>query len=198
MARDDRTRQRTPGADSDAPQTESELLDRARRYAATVDLDVDLDAVSWDVSRRAKRRAGACVYRRTDNTVTIRLTWAAYRSFGWAAFTDVIRHELVHAWEFLTFGESGHGERFRAQADAVDAPRHCPSFSVPRLQLCCTATGCAWTADRHKASKTVREPEAYRCGDCGSRYVVEHVETGERWRTAAGYEGARERIGSAW
>jgi len=206
MARDD-ARRATAAAGSDGhsptdaaddPRTEAELLDRAREYAATIDLDVDLDAVSWEVSRRAKRRAGAAVYHRADESVTIRLTWAAYRSFGWNEFTDVIRHELVHAWEFLEYGESGHGERFRAKADAVGASRHCPSFSVPRLQLLCTGTGCDWTVDRFKASKTVTKPEKHRCGACGSRYVVEHVDTGERWRTSRGYEGARERIGDEW
>jgi len=192
MARDDGT------AAAGEPRTEAELLDRAREYAAMIDLDVDLDAVSWEVSRRAKRRAGAAVYHRDEESVTIRLTWAAYRSFGWDEFTDVIRHELVHAWEFLEHGESGHGERFRAKAEAVGASRHCPSFSVPRLQLLCTATGCDWTVDRFKASKTVRNPKEHRCGACGSRYVVEHVDTGERWRTSVGYEGARERIGDEW
>jgi predicted SprT family Zn-dependent metalloprotease len=181
-----------------APRTEDELLARAREYAATVGIDVDLDAVSWEVSRRAKRRAGACVYHGGRDAVAIRLTWAAYRSFGWDEFTDVIRHELVHAWEFLEYGESGHGERFREKADAVDASRHCPSFSVPRLQLLCTGTGCDWTVDRFKASKTVTAPEEHRCGECGSRYVVEHVATGERWRTGLGYDGARERIGEEW
>ena len=183
---------------STEPRTESELLARAREYAETVDIDVDLETVSWEISRRAKRRAGACIYRGDREGVTIRLTWAAYRSFGWEEFADVIRHELVHAWEFLEHGESGHGERFGRKAEAVGASRHCPSFSVARVQLVCTGTGCDWTGDRHRASKTVREPENYRCGACGSRYVVEHVATGERWRTGLGYEGARERIGDEW
>ncbi|NHN46649.1 SprT family zinc-dependent metalloprotease [Halostella sp. JP-L12] len=180
------------------PSTRDELLERAAAYAETVPLDVDLDRVSWEISERAKRRAGVCRFDAESGSVTVRLTWAAYEAYGWPEFTDVIRHELVHAWEFQRFGESAHGERFREKAAAVDASRHCRSFADPRLVLRCTDPDCDWTADRHRASKTVTEPGARRCGSCGARYVVEHVETGERWKTNEGYESARARIGTEW
>lgn len=140
------------------------------------------------------RRAGACLYDSENGEVTIRLTWAAYRAFGWAEFTDTIRHELVHAWEFQRFGESGHGERFRRKAAEIDAPRHCRTFTDPRLRLVCRNPACEWVAGRHRASKAVRRPERRRCGDCGSGYAVVHVESGERWETGEGYERARNRI----
>lgn len=177
-----------------APETHAELCEAAAAYAARVDIDVDLGGVTWEVSTRAKRRSGACLLDRKTGTVTIRLTWAAYREYGWAEFRDVIRHELVHAWEFQRFGESGHGRRFREKASEVDAPRHCRRFTDPRLRLVCTSDDCGWTAPRHRASKAVTEPENRRCGVCHARYTVEHVDSGERWRTNGGYEAARERI----
>lgn len=173
------------------PTDDEELLARSRAYARTVDIDVDPDACSWEVSRRAKRRAGACLFDSATG-VTIRLAWRAAQTFAWPAFAAVVRHELVHAWEYQEFGEAGHGPRFRAQADRLDVATTCPTFTTPRLRLDCT--NCEWTAERHRASVAVTEPERRRCGRCGSRYEVEHVASGERWRTNAGYRGTRERI----
>ena len=177
---------------------EVDFIDRVREYATGVPIDVDLEMVEWDVSHRAKRRAGSCRYDSESRQVTIRLTWDAYRENGWEEMTDVIRHELVHAWEFQQFGESGHGERFRDKADEVDAPRHCTPFSEPRLRLICTAEDCGWSVDRFRASATVTEPNTRRCGVCGARYYVEHLVTGRSWRTEEGYEREREAIGDDW
>nr|WP_233203969.1 SprT-like domain-containing protein [Halegenticoccus soli] len=182
----------------DAPKTHDELLSRAASYAATVDVDLDRSAVDWEVSTRAKRRAGACLYDRRTGDVTIRLTWDAYRAYGWERFTEVIRHELIHAWEYRRFGESNHGPRFRRKARELDASVRCPRFSEGRLRLVCADDGCSWTAERHRASKAVTRPERRRCGSCRSPYEVEHVATGLTWRTNAGYRRARKRIGDEW
>lgn len=177
-----------------APESHTALLDRARTYAASVDVPVDLDRVSWEVSTRAKRRAGACLYDRETGAVTVRLAWRAAEEYDWPAFAAVLRHELIHAWEFQQFGEAGHGPRFRERAADLDVSTTCPTFADARLRLRCTAHGCAWTADRHRASAAVTDPEHRRCGSCGSHYEVEHVASGERWRTDAGYCRTRERI----
>lgn len=174
------------------PATDERLREWARRYARTVEVDAALDSLSWEVSTRAKRRAGACLYDRESGAVTIRLASRAAERFSRAEFRAVVRHELIHAWEYQRFGEAGHGPRFREQADRLDVDTTCPTFSVPRLRLYCTA--CDWSADRHRASAVVTDPEERRCGACGSRYEVEHVDSGETWRTSAGYRGARERI----
>ncbi|MEF8976245.1 MAG: SprT-like domain-containing protein [Halapricum sp.] len=181
------------------PETRATLLDRAAAYAETIDLDLDTDAIEWDISERAKRRAGSCRYDRRHDRVTIVLTWDAYRELGWERFTGTIRHELVHAWEFLTHGESGHGPRFRRKAAELDAPRHCESFTDGRLRLVCTGEDCSWALERHRASKPVQYPDrGYCCGECGGEYVVEHVDSGLTWRTNRGYEQARERLGDEW
>lgn len=181
-----------------SPESPDELLAWARTYAGTVDIDVDLDAVAWAVSRRARRRAGACKYHPDEGTVTVVLSWDSYRSHGWSEVAATVRHELVHAWEFLEFGDSGHGPRFREQADAVDAPRHCEPFADPRYVLRCRAEDCDWSARRYRASTTVTTPGEYRCGDCGGRYAVEHAASGETWRDGEGYERARAALGDDW
>lgn len=181
------------------PETRAELLDQAADYAERVDIEIDTAAIQWELSERAKRRAGCCRYDRQTEQVTVVLTWAAYQSMGWERFTETIRHELVHAWEFTHFGESGHGSRFRRKADSVDAPRHCEPFTEGRLRLVCTNDDCAWAPDRHRASKPVKYPDrGYRCGECGSEYVVQHRESGVTWRTNEGYEQARERLEEEW
>ncbi|WP_266079951.1 SprT-like domain-containing protein [Haladaptatus caseinilyticus] len=178
------------------PTTREELLTAAERYARTVPIEVDLSGIDWECSDRAVRRAGACIYNRRTGNVTIRLTWSAYRSFGWEEFTGTIRHELTHAWEFQQFGESGHGGRFAEKARELDAPRHCRSFSDARLRLCCSS--CDREARRYRASKAVKRPAKRRCGSCGSRYHVKHVESGHSWRTHAGYLIARKKLDEDW
>lgn len=184
--------------DQPAPETRAELLARAAAYAETVALDLDVAALSWEISERAKRRAGGCRYDPATGDITVVLTWDAYREFGWREFTGTVRHELVHAWEYARVGESGHGPRFRRKADELDAPRHCRPFTDGRLRLVCPADGCGWRAERHRASRPVRDPGAYRCGDCGGAYRVRHVASGRTWRTDEGYRRAREELGDAW
>lgn len=174
--------------------TDQDLVARARAYAKTVDIAVDHGAIEWEVSERARRRAGACLYDGERDAVTIRLARRAHEAHGWAATRATIRHELIHAWEFQQFGSAGHGARFREQAARLDAPRHCEAFTDPRLRLVCENPDCDWRAGRHRASKTVTHPGPRRCGDCGGRYAVVHLASGERWTTNAGYEAARERI----
>jgi predicted SprT family Zn-dependent metalloprotease len=181
------------------PTTRAALLARAADYAGTVPIDLDVDALDWAISERARRRAGCCRYDPDTGEITVVLTWDAYREFGWEEFLGTIRHELVHAWEFQHFAESGHGDRFYRKADEIDAPRHCRSFTDGRLVLVCTAEDCDWRPERHRASRPVRQPDAgYQCGECGSEYVVQHRASGRTWRTADGYERAREVLGDEW
>ncbi|GAB7018375.1 SprT-like domain-containing protein [Halostagnicola bangensis] len=184
--------------DGEALTIDDELLARARIHARDVDIDVDLEAVEWEVSTRARRRAGACRWDRRREVATIVLTRRAYESYDWESFAAVVRHELVHAWEFQQFGESGHGQRFRKRAAELDAPRHCETFSEPRYVIRCLAESCDWQAHRHRASRPVKAPESYRCGECGSDYEVEHTESGRTWQCASGYGGTKAALEEEW
>ncbi|WP_049920070.1 SprT family zinc-dependent metalloprotease [Halobiforma nitratireducens] len=180
------------------------MIARARIHAREVvdgeeyDLPVDRSALEWTTSARARRRAGACRWDADREVATIVLSRLAYEHYDWPEFAAVVRHELVHAWEFQQFGDSGHGQRFRERAAAVDAPRHCRSFADPRYVLRCLTDDCPWRAQRHRASRPVKTPDRYRCGACGGDYEVEHVESGRTWTTASGYGGARAALGDDW
>ena len=182
--------------------TDEEIIAHARGHARAtladegVSLDVDFDRLEWAVSSRAKRRAGVCRWNARTETATIVLSRRAYCAFDTEAFEAVVRHELIHAWEFQRFGESGHGQRFLERAAALDVPRHCASFSAPRYVLRCLE--CEWSAKRHRASKPVRAPGGYRCGVCGGSYEVEHAESGRTWRCASGYGGVKAALGEEW
>jgi predicted SprT family Zn-dependent metalloprotease len=180
------------------PQSRRELLERAQKYTETVDLAVDVAAIEWEISERAKRQAGVCRYDRETEAVTISLTWAAYQEHGWAQFRETIRHELIHAWEYQQYGESSHGSRFKLKANELDVSVRCEGFTDPRLLLTCTDDDCEWELQRYRASKTVTQPERYSCGDCGSDYEVRHCESGRTWRTNDGYEQARAALGEQW
>ncbi|WP_263017493.1 SprT-like domain-containing protein [Natronobiforma cellulositropha] len=182
--------------------TDEQILAHARVHARAVIRDernglaVEFDALEWAVSRRAKRRAGSCRWDADREVATIVLSRRAYCAFEPSAFEAVVRHELIHAWEFQRFGEAGHGERFLERAAELDVPRHCASFTPPRYTLSCLE--CGWSAERHRASKPVRAPDRYRCGVCGGGYEVEHVESGRTWRSASGYGGAKAALGAEW
>ncbi len=185
---------------TDRTPTDEEILAHARVHARSVAdaIGVDLDALEWAVSARAKRRAGACRWSATDETATIVLSRRAYERYDRTDFEAIVRHELIHAWEYQRFGESDHGSRFRERAERFDVPIHCESFTEPRYRLRCRASACDWTLDRHRASKPVKTPSRYRCGACGGDLVVEHVESGRTWEGAAGYGGARSALGDDW
>jgi len=179
-----------------------EIVARARIHAREVvdehEVAIDLGALEWTVSARARRRAGACRWQPDREVATIVLARRAYERYDWPAFAGIVRHELVHAWEFQQFGESGHGSRFRECAAALEAPRYCESFAEPRYVLRCRAAGCDWRAKRHRASKPVKVPDQYRCGACGGGYEVEHTDSGRTWTTASGYGGAKAALGDDW
>ncbi len=180
--------------------TDEEILAHARVHARSVadEIDVDLDALEWAVSARAKRRAGVCKWDADDAVATIVLSRRAYETYDRASFEAVVRHELIHAWEFQTFGESDHGARFREVADRLNVSIHCDSFTDPRYRLRCRAGDCDWSLDRHRASKPIKDPKRYRCGDCGGDLFVEHVASGRTWTSAAGYESTRSTLGADW
>ena len=110
-----------------------ELSHRARRYGEGVirgdawPLDgVDLAAITWATSTRAKRRHGRCSYD-GDGQVTITLTEHTYDRAGFEACKTTIRHELVHAWQYHHQGEAAvvteSGIELRADGATATADR---------------------------------------------------------------------------
>jgi predicted SprT family Zn-dependent metalloprotease len=152
------------------PTTDEELLAVCRLYARDVvvrhDLTVEVTALDWEVSTRAKRRAGAVVHR--DGTpISVRLTREYFESEGWDALAATIRHELIHVHLLNEQGDASHGEAFRTWAERLATDVRCERFADPRWIVECV--DCGRQIHRYRRSKLVSSPAQFECGACGGR-----------------------------
>lgn len=138
----------------------------ARDVVANYDLTVSVSDLEWEVSKRAKRRAGA-VKHRNDEPQTVSLTWQYFQEHGWGVTAAVIRHELVHVHLLNEHGDPGHGDRFRQWADELQTTVNCEPFADPNWWVVCES--CGSEMPRYRKSKLVKNPESYRCGGCGGK-----------------------------
>ena len=156
-----------------------EFLAVARVYARDVvaeyDLSASVSALDWEVSTRAKRRAGAVKYRDGDPKAVV-LTWDHFANRGWAAAAATIRHELIHVHLLNEHGDASHGERFDRLAERLHTHIHCDRFVPPEWWVVCT--DCGARLARYRRSKLVANPDEYRCGDCGGPFRVERNASG--------------------
>lgn len=154
-----------------------EFLAAARVYARAVtetyDLSVPVSSLDWEVSTRAKRRAGAVRYRDCSPEAVV-LTWGQLERAGWDAMAATIRHELVHVHRLVEADDPSHGEEFDCLANRLDAPRHCDRFTEPKWWVSCI--DCDTRIGRYRRCSLVESPEEYRCDDCGGRLRVENTE----------------------
>jgi predicted SprT family Zn-dependent metalloprotease len=153
-----------------------EFLAVSRVYARAVaeehDLSVPVNRLGWEVSTRAKRRAGAVRYR-DDRPQTVVLTWGYFERAGWEAMAATIRHELIHVHLIEETDDPSHCDRFRELADRLDTHVHCERFTDPEWWVVCV--DCGAQLARYRESKLVTDPDEYRCGDCGGRFRVERA-----------------------
>lgn len=151
-----------------------ELLAAAKVYARAVvarhGLTVDVTGLDWEVSIRAKRRAGAVRYRDGDPE-SVALTWAHFANQGWSATAATVRHELVHVHLLNEAGDPSHGPAFERLADLLDAPVNCERFAPPKYWVTCR--DCGQRLARYRRSKVVEHPDRYECGACGGRLTAE-------------------------
>ncbi|MUV59313.1 SprT-like domain-containing protein [Halobacterium sp. CBA1126] len=162
----------------DADASTAEFLAVAKVYARDVaesyDLSVDVSALDWEVSKRAKRRAGAVKYR-GDDPETVSLTWEYFQEHGWGATADVVRHELIHVHLINEAGDASHGDAFRELAADLQTSVACERFADPNWWVVCE--DCGSELPRYRKSKLVKNPDQYRCGGCGGR-LSSHSATG--------------------
>ncbi len=161
----------------DADCSRQEFLAASKLYARDVvvshGLDVDVSNLDWEVSARAKRRAGAV--RHTDgDPEAIVLAWKQFDERGWSATASTIRHELAHVHLLNKDGDGSHGPAFQQLAEALETHVHCERFTEPTWWIMCV--DCGTRAARYRRSKLVRNPEHYTCGECGGDVRVEQNE----------------------
>jgi predicted SprT family Zn-dependent metalloprotease len=160
-----------------ADASHEEFLAAAKLYARAVverhDLAVDVSGLDWEVSTRAKRRAGAVTYR-DGEPETVRLTWGQFENRGWESAAATVRHELVHVHLLNERSDPSHGAAFRELAERLDTHVHCERFTDPEWWVTCV--DCGARLARYRRSKLVEQPERYECGDCGGAFRVEEAD----------------------
>lgn len=167
----------TSGDDDDHehPQTKQALCERAEAHATDVAAEhfpaLPVDSITWETSTRMQRSAGVAIYERQSTEITIRLSWDAYETYGWEQFARVVRHELIHAWQYHEYSEADHGPTFRQWVEPLETDRHCERYTEPKYWVVCEE--CESRDPRYQRSKVVKRPEQYSCGRCGGDISIE-------------------------
>jgi predicted SprT family Zn-dependent metalloprotease len=163
------------------------LSARSHAYASRVVLGddwpigpdhVDLAAITWETSRRARRRHATTIHR-GDGRCAVRVAEKTLRKVGFDPLRETIRHELVHVCQFQAGVEGGHGDSFRRWIDPLglqgtSSNHYDPVPADYRYRLYCRDCG-AFVAGRYRLCETVRAARDDRllCGDCGGSLRVE-------------------------
>lgn len=140
--------------------------------------EVDLSDVSIEISKKMKKAAGKAgakkgLVKGELRGVRMRFAWKAYQKWGWSEdWTNVIRHELVHIWEYQVRGNGSHGPAFKRRAEKVDAPRHCPQFADYKYTFYCESCG-KKVGGRYQRSKKVKNIDKYHSKCCNASVRVE-------------------------
>ena len=157
------------------PQTKHALCEHAAAHAVAVAAEhfpeLPVDAIDWETSTRMQRSAGRAIYDYRSEAITIRLSWDAYEAYGWKQFARVVRHELIHAWQYHEYSEADHGPTFRQWVEPLETDRHCEQYTEPKYWVVCK--DCECRDPRYQRSKVVKQPEQYSCGRCGSGISIE-------------------------
>lgn len=97
---------------------------------------VDVDEISWfwnnQLYRCAARayKGSAVPESMADGNLAIGLSPDYYYKHGITEILEIVRHELIHIWQFEhpDCQKSGHGPKFKQWLDDINACRHCKHF----------------------------------------------------------------------
>lgn len=146
------------------PDSREALRSRCRQLIKEYDLDVTFSIGSM------KRQAGKYLHTQDE----IRISRHLLDNHP-AKVDDILKHEIGHAIAYRRHGTDidPHGAEWKSvMAElGVEEPRttHSMQLVEPRYVIACTNDDCETELGRHRRSKLVREPDTYRCGQCGSR-----------------------------
>lgn len=159
------------------PKTKAALCERAAAHAHEIATEhfpeLSVAAIDWETSTRMQRSAGVAIYERQSEQIMIRLSWDAYEAYGWEQFSRVVRHELIHAWQYHKYSEADHGSTFRQWVEPLETDRHCEQYADPNYWVICEE--CESRDPRYRRSKVVKQPEQYSCGRCGGEILIEEA-----------------------
>lgn len=153
---------------------EEEFLAAVKLYAREVvaqhELSVTVGDLEWEVSHRAKRRAGAVKHIDGDPQA-VNLAWKHFESQEWPAVAATVRHELIHVHLLNEDSDSTHGLDFQRLAEHLNTFIHCERFTDPKYWVICK--DCDYQLARYRHSKVVKHPTRYQCSECGGPFRVE-------------------------
>jgi predicted SprT family Zn-dependent metalloprotease len=139
-------------------------------------LKVDLETVTFEVSRQMLRTAGkAGMKSSTEKKYFVRFAYKAYREWGWSEeIKSTIRHELIHVRQYQETGSGDHGTHFKMMAEKADTTVNCQKFTDFKYGVFCS--GCEqMVAGRHQRSKLVKKPQRYDSKCCGESCYSEKL-----------------------
>lgn len=177
--------------------TRSEVIDLAEQHATQVvnrtPLNISVEAIEWRATRELESRLGYCRSsgRGTYESHLIKLSVDALEARGWQEFMQVVRHELVHAWQFEheeydseagNDSDRAHGESFEVWMDILSIKK---TGSAVRPDWTIECPACNTTV--HKINESRRRQVAERlgelrpvtCGNCESEPTEYRIKYGD-------------------
>lgn len=154
------------------PNNRDQFARYAENYMEHVFEEYGFDVLTRDmVEFRGSGRMTSCLGRCTENepySVELILSWDAYnrRSYDWERLRNTVRHELVHASNFVEYGYMGHGPTFIQEAERLDVDK-IGRYDEPDPRYFVVCNGCGLVLWRQKKSKKVKNPnQECRCANC--------------------------------
>lgn len=100
---------------------------------------VDVDEISWFWNHHLRSCAGRAYWRGAEpskrydvSSPAIGLSPHYYYNHGIDEMLEVVRHELIHIWQYRHengFSRGGHGKDFKQWLDDMDTERYCKHYS---------------------------------------------------------------------
>jgi len=155
------------------PETRDRFMQYAEAYMEWVFEEYGFEVLTRDMvtmreSGRMTRLLGRCDENEPYDVEVI-LSWDAYkkRGYEWERLRNTVKHELVHASNFVEYGYMGHGPTFIEEAKRLDVT-NISRYDEPDPRYFIVCDGCGLVLWRQKKSKKVKDPERHMsyCANC--------------------------------
>jgi predicted SprT family Zn-dependent metalloprotease len=174
--------------------TRSEVIDLAKQHATQVvsrtPLNISVEAIEWRATRELESKLGYCRSSRlgTYESYLIKLSVDALEACGWQEFMQMVRHELVHVWQFNQREyadddfDDPHGESFEEWMDILSIEKTGsavrPDWTV-ECPACNTTVHKIDESRRRHIAERLSELRPITCGNCESELTDSRIKCGD-------------------